>query len=194
MRDCIRWWLLSLAAGRRRNLVGAASCDIGVSTKRVRDPQCVNRVALISLMSDGVWPAAKKFKAGLLPSPECIHCRGGEEDLDHVLYRCPRWEWKRTALRLHWDELQASVASAKYCLLCPETASAARKTVGLCSSNAWPTSGMQGWRPHPRLIIIGLRFAGVWVGEFNGNPSMATRPPNSDSTPPASTLFSTLHC
>ena len=97
LRRALRHWFARKAEQARAHLQGLSQSELEHSRKYTKKAGYPFRKELIALMSDGLWLNQKKFRCGLIESPQCPMCHAKEETITHVLYDCQAW-------RHHWGE------------------------------------------------------------------------------------------
>ena len=97
VRDALRLQLFNSVSTKRKNVcVGDYQVDLVVSSRYYRSKVVKFRAGLVALLCDGVLTQERIAHMHEGNTTVCTFCGAPKEDIEHVLWTCPRWEVFRT--------------------------------------------------------------------------------------------------
>ena len=107
LRACLRDRLVNSACRKRKNLaLEGFRPNLEVTQKLYRRRFVQDRSGLVALLTDGVITAERSVHMNS-GSKQCPFCQAEVEDVEHVLWKCPKW----TQYRKLSPEVQTAVAA-----------------------------------------------------------------------------------
>ena len=93
--------------------------DLATTSREYRRGGGGRTSELVTLIANGLWTGTRRFKAGISDTPLCPHC-GIDDDLEHILWHCPRWERACSQIPEQCAQRVAGSNSARLCAHCQE--------------------------------------------------------------------------
>ena len=117
LREALRVRGLHDLSGQRDCFRDVATADLGVTARWFRAGPGEFTSGLLTLLCDGLWTRARRFRAQKAPTPECPVCDVAET-VEHVLWHCPKWKRYRCNGLRDYQECVRDSPSARLCGVC----------------------------------------------------------------------------
>ena len=90
LRQLVNMSRCERAAEARKSLVGLKSIDVDVTKAVLKELSAEDASLMRLIMSGSIWTRTLLYKAGAAEDPTCKLCGCGEEDLEHLWWKCSK--------------------------------------------------------------------------------------------------------